>query len=551
VDERRDERDDERDDERGDGRDPARPVDLRWVAGAAAAVVLVAARWSASHGLQLIYADARSHLTIARRLVDGPNRGLVQLGTVWLPLQHLLLAPLTAIDQLWTTGWAGALVGAGCMAIEVVALWRIAEALDAGALGGGARLADLLAVVLYVTNPTILFLHTSSFTEPVLYAAVLWTTSALVRWANVEERYSGGEMALWCGGPAALAVLGRYDGWAFVAAAGACVLAISWRRWGSARHAWKMTACFGAPSAVAALWWMWFNWVNYGDSLEFQRGRYSAQAQQEVLARQELLPDEGDLLGSIGTFLRAASDAAGWIALLAAAAGLVVVVVRLRRSHGATPAVPRTLGLVLVLTGVPAAFYVWSLFTGQIALRFGDVDGESIFNLRYGAAAIPGLAVLAGCGLAALGGAVAWRRVAAGALALTPFVALAIVPGWREVGVIREGLEQREAGAAQWEAARWLEAELDGGTLLIDDSVNPMLPVIGAGLDDVVAPFSRDWDDRLADPSPMSFVFIDRGNPDDEVGRAVAADPEVLDGFELAAEFAPVAIYRNEQGGRP
>ena len=46
---------------------------------------------------RMLYADARSHLTIARRLVDGPNHGIVQLGTVWLPLPHLALLPFVVV----------------------------------------------------------------------------------------------------------------------------------------------------------------------------------------------------------------------------------------------------------------------------------------------------------------------------------------------------------------------------------------------------------------------------------------------------------------------
>jgi hypothetical protein len=522
-------------------------IDLRRVALAGAALVLVASAWAASQELQLLYADARSHLTIARRLVDGPNRGMVQLGTVWLPFQHLLLAPFAAIGALWTSGWAGAIVGAACMAVSVAAIWFLATVLS-----GGSRLAGLLGAVLYATNPTILFLHTAAFAEPVLYASVLTATAGLVHWATRPKPFSGGEMALYCGAPTALAVLARYDGWAFAAVATVAVAVLAWRRWGSPRRALELATCFALPPAGAALWWMWFNWVNFGDALEFQRGRYSAQAQQDVLAQRGELPDQGDLARSIGTFAEATWSAIGWIALAAAVAGAIVVVVRIRRSDDqrATAAgTQRALVLVGVLALVPVAFYIWSLVSGQIALRLDTTATQSTFNLRYGAVALPGLAVLGAVALAEIGRGAAWRRGAAVALALCPFVALAVVPGWRDVGVIREGLEQREAGADQWAAAEWLHDELDGERLLIDDSVNPMLPVIGLGLDDVVAPFSEGWDDALRSPDGIDVVLIDRGNPDDEVGRALERDPDLLDGFELAAEFGPVAIFRTEEAG--
>lgn len=522
-------------------------TDLRTAAAGAGIVALAASAWAWSHGLLLDYADARSHLTIARRLVDGPNRGLVQLGTVWLPLQHLLLAPLSAIDALWTSGWAGALLGSLCMAIEAAAIWHITAVLNRG-----SRIAGLLAAVVYVTNPTILFLHTSAFAEPVLYASVLTATAGLVHWAAREKPWSGGEMALYCGAPTALAVLARYDGWAFAAAAAVCVAVLSWRRWGSGRYAMKLALCFGAPSAVAAAWWMWFNWVNFGDPLEFQRGRYSAQAQQDVLARRGELPDKGSLAHSIETFSRAMWSSVGWLTLVAAVAGLVVVLVRVGRGRGSAAGPRRVLLLVAVLLiATPAAFYVWSLLSGQIALRLTTTALQSTFNLRYGAAVVPGLAVLVATGLAAVGDRPRWRQAGVVALALCPFVALAIVPGWREVGVIREGIEQREAGADQWAAAQWLHRNADGGTVMIDDSVHPMLPVIGVDLDHVVAPFSSGWKAALRDPERATWIYVDRANRDDEIRRAIARDPGFLDDFDAAATFGDVTVYRTTREEQP
>src|SRR5260370_21148096 len=75
------------------------------------AAVLSAAAWWVYHtGRTLYYGDAEAHLNIARRLVDNRTPGIRQLGTTWLPLPHLLLAPLAGNDRLWQTGPAGTLV---------------------------------------------------------------------------------------------------------------------------------------------------------------------------------------------------------------------------------------------------------------------------------------------------------------------------------------------------------------------------------------------------------------------------------------------------------
>src|ERR1700719_5162959 len=62
--------------------------------------------WCSSRGYTLYYGDAEAHLNIARRVIDSRTPGPEQLGTVWLPLPHLLMLPLVWNDRLWKTGLA-------------------------------------------------------------------------------------------------------------------------------------------------------------------------------------------------------------------------------------------------------------------------------------------------------------------------------------------------------------------------------------------------------------------------------------------------------------
>src|SRR5260221_1246868 len=76
-----------------------------------------AVRFVYQHGYILYYGDAAAHLNIARRVADSRTPGLDQLGTVWLPLPHLLMAPLAGDNRLWRTGIAGAIPSAGCFVL--------------------------------------------------------------------------------------------------------------------------------------------------------------------------------------------------------------------------------------------------------------------------------------------------------------------------------------------------------------------------------------------------------------------------------------------------
>jgi len=84
------------------------------IAWSALLISFFALAFSYSRGLMLLYGDAVAHLHIARRIIDSINPGLRQLGSVWLPLPHLLLVPFVARLEWWQSGLAGAfpLVGA-------------------------------------------------------------------------------------------------------------------------------------------------------------------------------------------------------------------------------------------------------------------------------------------------------------------------------------------------------------------------------------------------------------------------------------------------------
>src|SRR5258708_11373373 len=57
----------------------------------------------------LLYGDAIAHINIARRVFDSKTPGLLQLGTVWLPLPHLLMVPFLISDQLCRRGGGGSI----------------------------------------------------------------------------------------------------------------------------------------------------------------------------------------------------------------------------------------------------------------------------------------------------------------------------------------------------------------------------------------------------------------------------------------------------------
>src|SRR5690606_16798111 len=114
--------------------------------------------------------------------------------------------------------------------------------------------------------------------------------------------------------------------------------------------------------------------------LEFQRGAWSAAAQQADLAEQGLLPTLGNVPLSIWYYLGAVGLCVGLVLLLPAIAGIAVAVRR-----GATAA--------LLLLGSALVFNVVALTAGQSVIALPWTTPEGILNVRYGVMLLPAVAL--------------------------------------------------------------------------------------------------------------------------------------------------------------
>ena len=63
-----------------------------FIATIALVIGMVSTSWVAAHGHTLAYGDAEAHLNIAKRVTSGLTAGFAQLGSVWLPLPHMLMS---------------------------------------------------------------------------------------------------------------------------------------------------------------------------------------------------------------------------------------------------------------------------------------------------------------------------------------------------------------------------------------------------------------------------------------------------------------------------
>src|ERR1700757_3461631 len=98
-----------------------------WVAVLASFASVIAFLIYFRNGDILLFGDAVAHINIARRVFDSRTPGLLQLGTVWLPLPHLLMLPFLISKKMWPTGSGGSIPSLVGYVLSVVGIYRLMQ----------------------------------------------------------------------------------------------------------------------------------------------------------------------------------------------------------------------------------------------------------------------------------------------------------------------------------------------------------------------------------------------------------------------------------------
>src|ERR1700684_1147744 len=117
------------------------------------------------HGDVLFYGDAVAHINIARRVFDSQTPGPLQLGTVWLPLPHVLTTPFVVSDALWQNCAGGSFVSMIAYVFGVVGIFRLVRGtLEANFSGDSnakttATIGAWTAAFAYGANPNLIYMQ--------------------------------------------------------------------------------------------------------------------------------------------------------------------------------------------------------------------------------------------------------------------------------------------------------------------------------------------------------------------------------------------------------
>ena len=507
------------------------------VAGLAVLVSLSSFLYYSQRGDLLLYGDAVAHINIARRVFDSLTPGLLQLGTVWLPLPHLLMIPFLWSNKMWQNGAGGSIPSMIAYVLGVAGIFRLVGGLlesdvrtkPAAAVGAWA------AAFAYGANPNLIYMQAAAMTESLYLALFVWAAVYFAEFIRSLQKNHPQEdedgrrtraartplmRCAWC---LAGAELTRYDGWFLAGAMGLTVIVIALRRWQN-RTLQAVAVKFLLGIAVVPVLWLAYNRVVYGNALEFANGPYSAKAiEQRVGAPNPALHNAG--VAAI-YFLKSAQlnmSVGNWgrFWLTAAFVALVLGAWKLRAQSAP-----------MLLLWVPLLFYALSIAYGSVPLHVYTWWPFATFNQRYGLQLLPMFAVSAGV-LAAFVFLVGWRGRHGGKLVA---VILALVVG-SYASVWRAQPQCLKEGQSNWEIRHTLNSAVQrvverlprNSRFLMDLGEHVgVMEQAGIPLRQVVnnenhRPWKRPtdpeglWERALADPPRyVDFVIAFDGDPVDQ-----------------------------------
>ncbi len=328
-------------------------------------------------GLGLSYNDARSHLDIGRRVVEGLKPGIAQLGSVWLPLNHVLMIPLIWNDWAWHSGFAGAVWNMISFVGTGILIYKILEVFNVKMLG------RLFGVLVFAANLNVLYLQSTAMTEPLLLATMTAGCYYLLLWSVDEKIINLVKSSFWI----MMATLVRYDGWFLLLFAGAVVAILMLLKRGY-RVAEGLLVMFGTMGAFGIFLWIVWNWTIFGDPLYFMLGPFSAHAQQLVMEEAGALPTKYNLLLSIKVYFYSVFyNSVTTTALLGFLAGIILLFDKKIKPE---------LRFASIALMSPLFFNILALFFGFSVIFIQGISGDTWFNVRYGVMLLPTFAIFMG-----------------------------------------------------------------------------------------------------------------------------------------------------------
>src|SRR3989344_9433510 len=439
------------------------------------------------NSLILSYNDARSHLNVARRVVSSLQPGLAQLGSVWLPLFHVLEVPTINFDFMYKTGLSGSVISMLAFVGSAIFMVKMLNLLDFDVL------AIIVGLMFFVLNPNMLFMQSIPMTESLLIFTSFAATYYFAKWV----KHNHVTALILSGTYSFLSILTRYDGWFLFLYISACIVIISLFRTGK-KKAESNFILYASIGMLSILLWLLWNLVIFGDPLFFMDSQYSAKAQQDILLSQGRLYTKGNLMLSIYTYFLAIKENLGLILFSLGAVGLVKVFLSKMSIYSK---------FIMSVLLTPIAFNILSLYLGQSVLHLPQLPPYTWFNDRYGLLALPVFAI----GLAHL---VKSKKIACIVAALVIVLQSVTMHVSGDIITVQDGLHG-SSGNFLDDIGLWLNKNAqDGFVLVAASSHDALIYMSGLQTDHFITEgMEKYWNASLEDPTKFAtYVIMHEGD---------------------------------------
>ncbi len=521
-------------------------------------ISIAALLWYYAHQQILLYGDAVAHINIARRVVDTRSwlSSFFQLGTVWLPLPHILMLPFVWNKILWTSGIAGSIASIAAYVLGSLGILRLVSA----RLG---QPAGFISASIYALNPNLLYMQTTAMNEPLYLAFFIWAIVYFDEWRratliDTPKRLGDQppERTLeYCGIVLAGGAATRYDGWFFGAIIGILVL-WTFARWWKAtpdaarrRRMTKSLAEFLLLNLLVPAFWLAYNHRVSGRAMDWANGPYSARAIAERTTARGAAPYPGKnhIVTAGMYFVKAAKlnvgpDHWGNVLFAVALTGTVLALLRFRQYW------------TWLLLWTPLVFYALSIAYGSVPIFVPAWWPFSYYNVRYGLELLPVFAVFPVLFAAYLADTVTRPRkklIVWSVLSL--LFAASYLSVYAEVPITLKEAEvnARTRNILEEALARFLVALPPSATILMYQGEHVgALQQAGIPLRHVISEVNHpDWEWALLDPAGHAdYIIAFKGDPVWMAAREHRQDLTEL--FTITVpEQAKCVIYRSNQRG--
>ena len=479
-----------------------------------------------ANGMTNVYGDGVAHVNIARKVVDSPDDSLwrryIQIGSPWLPLQTVLMLPLVADDWMWRTGVAGSAISMLSFVIATLFLYLLAKSLYKSETGQSGNALPFLSAAIFAFNPSVLYLQSTPMTELVFTATLLAGVYALHRWVNVP----GANRLVIAGLAMAIATLTRYEAWPVAVLSIAIVAAAS----SGARARVKNVATYSGLIALGPAYWLWHNWMIYGNALEFLTGPNSARGiylqNRANLGWSKIFV--GNATMDISTMATATAVCVGPFILLMGGIGFLGWLLREHKSL-----LTNSPALLLL---VPFFFHVVSLYRGEIQVF--PLSAFGLHNVRYGLPHVLAVSLWAPAAILLLKGTMRRRAFIAGVIVIALQYAYLISEGPSQLAIYQEGYRNGVNARAVRDRAKvsaYVRANPPNRMILMNTgALGPVVSQGGLRFSNVIHEGSTRWH-RLGNgiPADVSMVIVQQGDPLD-----IRVNSEAALSRDLASEFS-------------